>query len=64
MPEYHAPEGLLWYNAHNDEQSVALDQRAADAVDCPVDRILRLDDPQLRPRLEQIAEANNLILVP
>lgn len=63
-PEYRAPEGLLWSNAHNDEESVALYERAEDAITCPTGRMLRLDDPLLRPVLAQIAEANNLILVP
>jgi len=62
--EYGQPEGLLWYNAHNDEEALALYERAEDALDCPPERIIRLDEPLLRPTLEQIAEANHLVLVP
>jgi hypothetical protein len=63
-PEYHQPEGLLWYNAHNDEDALALYERAEDALDCPPERVIRLDEPLLRPALEQIAETNHLVLVP
>lgn len=62
-PAYQQPEGMLWYNAHNDEEAVALYERAQDALECPPDRVIRLDDTFLRPTLEQIAEANNLTLV-
>lgn len=62
--EYARPEGLLWYNAHNDENAFALYERAADALECPPTRTMRLDDTLLRPVLEQIAEANQLVLVP
>lgn len=60
---YQPLEGLLWYNAHNDEEALVLYERAEDALDCPQDRVVRLDDPLLRPVLEQIAEANNLVIV-
>ena len=63
-PQYNQPEGLLWFNAHNDEDALALYERAEDALDCPPERIMRLDEPLLRPTLEQIAEANHLFLVP
>ena len=63
-PEYHQPEGLLWYNAHNDEDALALYERAEDALACPPERVIRLDAPLLRPALEQIAEANHLVLAP
>ena len=63
-PEYQQPEGLLWYNAHNDEQAFVLYERAETALECPLDRILRLEDPFLRFTLEKIAETNNLTLIP
>jgi len=62
--EYQQPDGILWYNAHNDEEAVMLYERASGDLECPPDRILRLDDPFLRPYLAQIADANNLILAP
>lgn len=62
--EYQQPDGLLWYNAHNDEEAVMLYERAQDVLECSPDRILRLDDPFLRSTLAQIAVANNLILAP
>lgn len=63
-PEYHQSEGLLWYNAHNDEGALALYERAENALDCTAERVIRLDEPLLRPFLEQIAEVNHLVLVP
>lgn len=63
-PVYGQPEGLLWYNAHNDEEAIMLNERAQDALDCSSRRIMRLDDGLLRQALEQIAEANNLVVVP
>lgn len=63
-PEYGQPDGLLWYNAHNDEAALVLYERAEDALECPPGRVMRLDDILLRPTLEQIAEANNLVLMP
>jgi hypothetical protein len=62
--EYRQPEGLHWYNAHNDEESLMFYERAEDALVCPPDRIIRLDDPSFRPDLLRIATDNNLILVP
>ncbi len=61
---YRQPDGLLWYNAHNDEDAILLYERAAEALDCPVDCTIRLDDPAIRPELLLIAAENNLILVP
>ena len=62
--EYQQPDGLLWYNAHNDEDAFVLYERAEDALECPPECVLRLDNPSLHPVLEQIALANNLVVVP
>jgi len=62
--EYGTPDGIVWYNAHNDEEVFVLYERAENALECPPDRVLRLDDPFLRPYLAQIAAANQLTLVP
>lgn len=63
-PEYGNPDGLLWYNAHNDEDALVLYERAEDALECPSERVMRLDDRLIRPTIEQVAEANNLVLMP
>ncbi len=64
MPVYEEPEGLLWYNAHNEEESIALYERAMDALVCPDSRILRLDAPALEDTLLKVTEVNNLLLIP
>lgn len=61
---YMQPDGVLWYNAHNDEEACALYERASDAIVCPAERIVRLDDPLLRPTLLGIARTNNLVVMP
>lgn len=63
-PEYGQPDGLLWYNAHNDEEAILLYERAQNALECPPQRVMRLDNIQLRSTLLQISEANNLVLIP
>jgi hypothetical protein len=62
--EAHFPriDGLSYFNAHNDEEALALYERAADALDCPDDRIIRLDHGALRPAILAIAERHSLIL--
>lgn len=63
-PEYRQPDGLLWSNAHNDEEAIGLYARSEASLACPPDMTIRLDSPSLRPTLAQIAEANGLILAP
>jgi len=60
---YTAVDGLLFFNAHNDEEALALYERAADALFCPDSDpayVRRLDDPALLPAILTIAEDNNL----
>lgn len=61
---YRQTDGLLWYNAHNDEDAVLLYERAENTLRCPPERIMRLDAPELNPYLSQTAADNNLVLVP
>ncbi len=61
---YEEVDGLLYSNAHNDEKSYALYERAGAALHCPPARVVRLDDPALRPKLLSIARKNNLVLSP
>lgn len=58
---YLTVDGLIWYGAHNDEECVALFERADDAIVCPTGAILLLDDPRLRPTLLDIAQGLNLV---
>lgn len=62
---YTPVDGIVFYNAHNDEAAVALYERAADALFCPADDpayVRPLDDPALLPAILTIAEDNNLIV--
>lgn len=63
-PVYEEVDGLLYTNAHNDEKSYALYERAETALHCPPARVMRLDDPALRPKLLSIARRNHLDLLP
>lgn len=61
---YTVVDGIVFYNAHNDEAAVALYERAAEALFCPDDPayVRPLDDPALLPAILAIAEDNNLIV--
>ncbi len=62
---YTAVDGLLFYNAHNDEEALTLYERAADALYCPDDDpayVRPLADPSLLPALLTIANDNNLTI--
>ncbi len=61
--EYENVDGLLWYNAHNDAEAVMLYERSETALECFPEKVMRLDDILIRPALEEIALANNLILL-
>jgi RES domain len=59
-PAYRNIDGLIYYNAHNDEEAILLYERAERALDCPPSNIIRLNDSALRPALLKIAQRNNL----
>jgi hypothetical protein len=52
-------EGIIYYNAHNDEEAVALYEIAEDAL-ASVDSIA-MNDLGLRPHIQQAALRNNLV---
>jgi hypothetical protein len=58
--DYSSVDGIIFYNAHNDEKAIALYERAEKSLVCSETNILRLDHPSLRPALQQIALNNNL----
>lgn len=59
---YGEVDGLLYPNAHNDEEAIALYERAHDALDCPPERVMRLDDEALRPAVLEAADDNELVI--
>jgi hypothetical protein len=59
---YGDADGLIYPNAHNDEEAVALYERAADALECPPERVMRLDDEALRPAVLEAADDNGLVV--
>lgn len=61
---YSAVDGLWFSNAHNDEEALALYERAVGALACAAADQARLDDPALRPALLAAARANHLRLGP
>jgi hypothetical protein len=54
-------DGVIYKNAHNDEEALALFERGQAALKCPPDRVHRLDDDSLRSRILQILIDNNLL---
>jgi hypothetical protein len=61
---YSKIDGLIYFNAHNDEEAISLYERAQDGLACPSNQVIRLDHPQLRPAIQATAIANNLIVKP
>ncbi len=61
---YSTLDGLIYFNAHNDEEAIALYERAQDGLACPAGQVIRLDHPQLRPAIQATAIANNMIFKP
>jgi len=59
---YSAIDGIRYCNAHNDEDAVALYERAETALSC--NQVMRLDHPQLRAGIQQVARDHNMIFVP
>jgi RES domain len=61
---YSLIDGLIYFNAHNDEEAIALYERAHDGLACPETQVVRLSHPNLRPAIQGTALANNLIFKP
>ena len=59
---YGEVDGLIYLNAHNDEEAIALYERASDALECPPERVTRLDDQALRTAVLEAADDNNLVV--
>lgn len=59
---YGEVDGLIYPNAHNDEDAIALYERASGALDCPPERTMRLDDEALRAAVLEAADDNDLVI--
>jgi RES domain len=57
-------DGISFLNAHNDEEAIALYERAQSALICPDDQILPLSHPSIRPAIQQAALNNHLDFLP
>lgn len=55
-------DGVIYLNAHNDEDAIALYERAEDALHCTPDKVMRLDDEALRPAVLETADDNDLVI--
>lgn len=61
---YGEVDGLIFYNAHNDEVAIAFYERAKSGLSCPETEVMALNNPQLRPAVQQAAKENHLIVMP
>lgn len=61
---YSRIDGIIYFNAHNDEVAIALYERAIDGLACSQNQVIRLDHTQLRPAIQATALENNLIFMP
>lgn len=61
---YSQLDGIIYYNAHNDEEAIALYERGQDGLACRQNQVISLGSPELRSAIQAAALANNLIFVP
>ena len=60
---YTSVDGIIYYNAHNSEQSVALYERATDALKCSPNDVMPLNHRALRTEIRKVAQEHGLIVV-
>lgn len=58
---YSTVDGLIYCNAHNNEEAIALYERSMNGLVCSDNKIMRLDAPDLSADIEETALTNNLI---
>ena len=58
--DYGQLDGISYLNAHNDEEAIAIYERAQSALVCPDSQILPLNHPSLRPAILEAALINHL----
>lgn len=59
---YGVLDGVIYPNAHNDEDAIALYERASEALECPDDRVMRLNDEALWAAVLEAADDNDLVI--
>ena len=62
--DYGQLDGISYLNAHNDEEAIAIYERAQSALVCPDSQILPLNHPSLRPAILEAALTNHLDFLP
>ncbi|MEA5532779.1 RES domain-containing protein [Crocosphaera sp. XPORK-15E] len=62
VTNYGEIDGIFYGNAHNDEDAIALYERAQNSLECPDNKIINLNHPALRPHIQAIAKDNHLII--
>lgn len=58
---YSEVDGIIYYNAHNDEEAIVLYERARTGLTCLSEQVLPLNDPGLLPFMQKVAIDNNLV---
>lgn len=61
---YSSIHGLIYRNAHNDEEAIAIYERAEGFLTCGKDHVLPLKHELLRGAILQAADENNLEVIP
>ena len=59
---YSPIDGLIYSNAHNGEDAIALYERAEDKLECPKENIKSLEDPQVLALVREIARDHHMNL--
>ncbi len=59
---YTEVDGLIYLGAHNDEEVLALCERAGSALESPPERTASLSDPELRTAILETAYDSGLIV--
>ena len=62
--QYGDIDGISYLNTHNDEEAIALYERAQSALVCPETQVLPLAHPSLRPGIQQASLQNHLDFLP
>lgn len=61
---YTKVDGIIYHNAHNSELSVALYERAKNALSCSPNDIMPLNHRELRTEIRKVAEEHGLYVTP
>lgn len=57
---YGEVDGLIYLNAHNDHEALALYERCQDALECPEHEVIALADEDIRSEIQRIARETYL----